>query len=66
MFERVGMAAGNLTTDSLRLNEKGHLKVINTLTGPELLNSEKKFNRFYCNSAFKVAPEELRAMRERI
>lgn len=66
MFEKVGMATGNLTTESLRLNEKGHLKLINILTWPESISATKKFNRFYCNLLGNLAPEELRAMRERI
>ena len=66
MFEKVGMATGNLTTESLRLNEKGHLKLINILTWPESIPATKKFNRFYCNILGNLAPEELRAMRERI
>lgn len=35
MFERVCMSSGNLKTDKILLNEKGHLRVVNMLSHPE-------------------------------
>ena len=35
MFERIGISSGNLKTDKILLNEKGHLKVVNILSYPE-------------------------------
>lgn len=48
MFERVGMSSGNIRTDNLVLNDKGHLKLINLLTWPESVNRNYR-SRFYCN-----------------
>ena len=44
MFEKVGISSGSITTDSLRLNDKGHLKLINMLSWPD----SQKPDRFYC------------------
>lgn len=35
MFEKANMCSGNLKTDKVLLNEKGHLKVLNLLSFPE-------------------------------
>lgn len=35
MFEKIGISSGNLKTNKILLNEKGHLKVINSLSYPE-------------------------------
>jgi hypothetical protein len=35
MFEKIGISSGNLKTERLLLNEKGHLKVINVMSYPE-------------------------------
>ncbi len=47
MFEKVGMSSGNLSTDSLVLNDKGHLKLVNLLTWPDSSTKSHK-DRFYC------------------
>jgi hypothetical protein len=35
MFEKIGVSSGNLKTEKILLNERGHLKVINTMTYPD-------------------------------
>lgn len=41
MFERVSISSGNLKTDKILLNAKGHLKVVNIVSYPEdFMNSE--------------------------
>lgn len=66
MFERYGISSGDLKTERVLLNEKGHLKVINKLTWPDENQENFGVRRFYCNFYTNAAPEELRAMRERI
>lgn len=54
MFEKFGMSSGNLKTDKIILNDKGHVRVINALSYPEdpLLGFSPNYNsmgvkRFY-------------------
>ena len=62
MFERVSISSGNLKTDKILLNAKGHLKVVNIVSYPEdFMNSEYEGQNSGVQRFF--APEELRAMR---
>jgi len=53
MFEKSGMSSGNLKTDKIILNDKGHVKVINALSYPEDQSNtfdsqySTKLKRFY-------------------
>jgi serine/threonine protein kinase len=60
MFEKIGISSGNLKTERILLNERGHLKVINTLSSPEEMEegfTRSYLKRFYGTSAVTKRPK---------
>jgi hypothetical protein len=53
MFEKIGISSGNLKTEKILLNERGHLKVINVISSPDEemdgVVSKTTVKRFYGN-----------------
>lgn len=57
MFERFSIASGELKTDKVLLNDKGHLKVFNRLTSPDEYPDNLGVRRFYGILLDNPAPE---------
>ena len=62
-FEPYKIKSGNLTTNSIVLNQRGHIKIKNQLTEPEDIHAP--LPNFYSKTLLNAGTEEMDALREK-